>query len=151
MEGPMRAEELLGDLGYILDPSSSPILILALGSEREILGDLLAIYVYQLLSKVRGNNGTTAVELDSKQTLPRLQNKETSNLYRESPPVPGFEDHFPFPSLREEPVCQLFTREPPPVRKSSTLITRMGPAQGHGNLQYTVTTWKSLSQNLSLE
>lgn len=81
------------------------------------------VHVYQPLLKVRKNNGIASRKLQ--RTLPRVQSIGVSTLYRRSPCVSCLEDHFPFPCLREELLCQSFTRGASAARKSSTLITGM--------------------------
>lgn len=80
-------------------------------------------------------------------TLLRVQNKNP--LHRGSPHVSCFEDHFPFPSLRQERLCQSFTRGAStlPVRKSSTPIIGMGLTQSQGDQQHIVTLHQYLSQS----
>lgn len=60
-----------------------------------------------------------------RELFPESERKKYQPSTRGSPHASCLADHFPFPSLSEEPLCWSFSRGTPPVRKSSILITGM--------------------------
>lgn len=70
-----------------------------------------------------------------RELFPESERKKYQPSTRGSPHASCLADHFPFPSLSEEPLCWSFSMGTPPVRKSSILLTGMGQPQSESNPQ----------------